>query len=93
MDTEARNLWQLRILMGMGVLFLLADLVERQSLGLRIPWMISIYLISASFYFAKHAQKMVIERREEALTYLLFPGAFVTALVPAYTLFLFLVGS
>jgi len=93
MDTEARNLWQLRILMGMGVLFLLADLVERQSLGLRIPWMISIYLISASFYFARHAQKMVIERREEALTYLLFPGAFVTALVPAYTLFLFLVGS
>ena len=93
MDTEARNLWQLRILMGMGVLFLLADLVERQSLGLGIPWMISIYLISASFYFAKHAQKMVIERREEALTYLLFPGAFVTALVPAYTLFLFLVGS
>ena len=93
MDTEARNLWQLRILMGMGVLFLLADLVERQSLGLRIPWMISIYLISASFYFAKHAQKMVLERREEALTYLLFPGAFVTALVPAYTLFLFLVGS
>jgi hypothetical protein len=93
MDTEARNLWQLRILMGMGVLFLLTDLVERQSLGLRIPWMISIYLISASFYFARHAQKMVIERREEALTYLLFPGAFVTALVPAYTLFLFLVGS
>ena len=93
MNAETRNLWQLRILMGTGVLFLLTDLVERQSLGLRIPWMISLYLISASFYFARHAQKMVTERREEALTYILFPGAFVTALVPAYTLFLFLVGS
>lgn len=92
MDAEKRTLWQLRVLMCLGVLLLLADLVERQSLGLRVPWVISIYLISASFYFAKHGQKMVTERREEALTYFLFPGAFVTALVPAYTLFLYLAG-
>ena len=92
MDIETRNIWQLRVLMGLGVLLLLADLVERQSLGLRIPWLISLYLIGASFYFAKHAQKMVVKHREEVLTYFLFPGAFVTALVPAYTLFLFLIG-
>lgn len=93
MNAENRALWQLRILMGIGVLLLLADLVERQSLGLRIPWMLSLYLIVASFYFAMQAQKMVLERRAQALTYFLFPGAFVTALVPAYTLFLFIVGS
>lgn len=92
MDVEKRNLWQLRALMFLGVLLLLADLVERQSLGLKVPWGISLYLISASFYFAKHGQEMVTERREEALTYFLFPGAFVTALVPAYTLFLYLAG-
>lgn len=93
MNAEKRTLLQLRILMCLGVFLLLADLVERQSLGLRVPWLISLYLIGASFYFAKHAQKMVLERREEILTYFLFPGAFVTALVPAYTLFLFLIGS
>ena len=93
MNAEKRTLLQLRILMCLGVFLLLADLVERQSLGLRVPWLISLYLISASFYFAKHAQRMVLERREEALTYFLFPGAFITALVPAYTLFLFLIGS
>lgn len=93
MNAEKRNLLQLRILMCLGVFLLLADLVERQSLGLKVPWLISIYLIVASFYFAKQAQQMVLERRAEILTYLLFPGAFVTALVPAYTLFLFLIGS
>ena len=93
MDAENRNLWQLRICMCLGVLLLLADLVERQSLGLKVPWLISLYLISASFYFARHGQKMVMERREEMLTCFLFPGAFITALVPAYTLFLFLVGA
>ncbi|MGE0821038.1 MAG: hypothetical protein AB7G75_28315 [Candidatus Binatia bacterium] len=92
MDAESRTIWQLRILMGVGVLLLLSDLVERQSLGLRIPWLLSCYLIGASFYFAMYAQKMVLNRKEEMLTYMLFPGAFVTALVPAYTLFLFLVG-
>ncbi len=93
MNAENRNLLQLRILMCLGVLLLLADLVERQSLGLKVPWLISVYLIGASFYFAKYARKMVLERREEVLTYFLFPGAFVTALVPAYTLFLFLAGA
>jgi hypothetical protein len=93
MDVEKRNLLMLRLLMCLGVFLLLADLVERQSLGLKVPWLISIYLIGASLYFAKCAQKMVLERKEEVLTYFLFPGAFITALVPAYTLFLFLIGS
>jgi hypothetical protein len=93
MDAENRNLLQLRILMCLGVLLLLADLVEKQSLGLKIPWLISLYLIVASCYFARYAQKMGLERREEVLTYFLFPGAFITALVPAYTLLLFLVGA
>jgi hypothetical protein len=93
MNAESRNLLQLRILMCLGVLLLLADLVERQSLGLRVPWLISVYLICASFYFARHAQKMGLEHREEVLTYFFFPGAFITALVPAYTLLLFLVSA
>jgi hypothetical protein len=92
-DVEKRNLLLLRLLMCLGVFLLLADLVERQSLGLKVPWLISFYLISSSLYFAKCAQKMVLGRREEVLTYFLFPGAFITALVPAYTLFLFLIST
>ena len=90
MNAETRTLLYLRVLMCLGVLLLLADLVERQSLGLRVPWLMSLYLIAASFYFAKYGQKMVTRRREEVMTYLLFPGAFVTALVPGYILFLYL---
>jgi len=90
MDAEKRTLWQLRVLMFLGVLLLLVDLIERQSLGLKVPWIISLYLMSSSLYFAKHGQKMVTNLQEEVLTYFLFPGAFVTALVPAYTLFLYL---
>jgi len=92
MNTEALNAWRLRILMGIGVLLLLGDLVDAEALQLQIPWWISLYLIFASFYFASNPQKMARKRSAEMLTYLLFPGAFVTVLVPAYAVFLFLIG-
>lgn len=89
LDIETRTIWQLRILMGIGVLVLLIDFIEPTYFDLQIPWWMSLYLIAASFYFAASARKMVIKRSEEALTYFFFPGAFVTALVPVYAIILF----
>jgi hypothetical protein len=88
-DIETRTIWQLRILMGIGVLALIVDFIEPTYLELRIPWWISLYLVAGSFYFAANAHRMVIRRSEEALTYFFFPGAFVTALVPVYAIILF----
>ncbi len=88
-DIETRTIWQLRILMGIGVLVLLIDLIEPTYFDLQIPWWISLYLVVGSFYFAANAQKIVIKRSEEVLTYFFFPGAFVTALVPVYAIILF----
>ena len=79
-------------MMGIGVLLLVGDLVDIEALKLQIPWWISIYLIGASFYFASNPQKLDRKRSAEVFTYLLFPGAFVTVLVPAYAVFLFLIG-
>jgi hypothetical protein len=92
MDTEALNAWRLRLLMGIGVFLLLGNLVDIEALDLQIPWWISLYLIFASFYFASNPQKLNRKRSAEVLTYFLFPGAFVTVLVPAYAVFLFLIG-
>jgi NhaP-type Na+/H+ or K+/H+ antiporter len=89
MNRERRTIWQLRVLMGIGVLILVFDFIEPTYLGLQIPWYMSIYLVVASFYFAANAQKMVMRRSEEMLTYFFFPGAFVTALIPAYAITLF----
>lgn len=89
MDRETRTIWQLRIFMGIGVLVIIFDLLEPTRLELGIPWYMSIYLIAASFYFAANARKMVVKRSEEMLTYFFFPGAFVTALIPAYAITLF----
>ena len=88
LDLETRTIWQLRILMGIGVLVLMIDFLEPTYLQLGIPWWISLYLIVGSFYFAANAHKMVIKRSDEALTYFFFPGAFVTALVPVYAIIL-----
>jgi hypothetical protein len=89
MDQETRTIWLLRVLMGIGVLVIMFDFIEPTRLEMGIPWYISIYLVAASFYFAANAQKMVVKRSEEMLTYFFFPGAFVTALIPAYAITLF----
>ena len=89
MNRETRTMWQLRIFMGIGVLVLVLDFIEPTRLELGIPWYMSIYLVAASFYFTAKAQKMVVKRSEEMLTYFFFPGAFVTALIPVYAITLF----
>ena len=89
MDQETRTIWLLRVLMGIGVLVIVFDFIEPTRLQMGIPWYMSIYLVIASFYFAANAQKMVVKRSDEMLTYFFFPGAFVTALIPAYAITLF----
>jgi hypothetical protein len=90
MDRETRTIWQLRVLMGIGVLVVVFDFIEPTYLQMGIPWYISLYLVAASFYFAANAQRMVLKRSDEMLTYFFFPGAFMTALIPAYAIALFL---
>jgi hypothetical protein len=93
MNAEKRNLLQLRILMCLGVFPTFGRPCRKAKL--RTESSMADFHISycCELLFCQQAQQMVLERRAEVLTYLLFPGAFVTALVPAYTLFLFLIGS
>jgi hypothetical protein len=79
--------WKLRALLIGGLLLVLGDHVSGQSLHLGIPRGIDAYLLVSSFYFALDPQGRVEKWRQELLLFLLFPGAFVTALVPLFALF------
>lgn len=83
------EVWKLRGLLLCGLLLLLIDAVNEQVLGVRIPNALALYLAIASFYFAIDPQKHFFHYREQVLLFCLFPGAFVTALLPFYTLLFF----
>lgn len=83
------DVWKLRILFLSGVALLVVDSVNEQVFGIRVPLGIDIYLAFASMYFAIDPQIRVRKYREQALLLALFPGAFVTALLPFYTLIMF----
>ena len=91
MNVHTWETWKLRALLIGGLLLALGDHVSGQSLNLGIPRGVDAYLIVSSFYFALDPQGRVEKWRQEVLLFLLFPGAFVTALVPFYTLLLFTV--
>lgn len=83
------DVWKLRILFLSGVALLVVDSVNEQVFGIKVPLGIDIYLAFASMYFAIDPQIRVRKYREQALLLTLFPGAFVTALLPFYTLIMF----
>ncbi len=83
------EVWKLRFFLLSGLLLLLIDAVNEQMLGMRIPNILALYLVVASFYFAIDPQKRFFHYREQVLLFCLFPGAFVTALLPLYTLLFF----
>jgi hypothetical protein len=83
------NVWKLRFLFLSGVVLLVVDSVNEQVLGIKVPIGIDLYLAFASMYFAIDPQIRVRKYREQALLLMLFPGAFVTALLPFYSVIFF----
>ena len=90
MKAESFNTLRPRVLLAIGIVLIISDIVGQGILGLGIPWWIGIYLISASLYFSINLQKMVEKETEAIFVYLFFPGAFITALIPAYATLLYL---
>jgi hypothetical protein len=85
------TVWKLRLLFLSGVVLLVIDSMNESILGVKIPLGLDLYLAFASMYFAIDPQIRVRKYREQVLLLLLFPGAFVTALLPFYSAILFAV--
>ena len=81
--------WKLRLLLlsGLGVLFF--NSFGAALLGIQIPHGLDFYLTIASVYFALNPQRRAEQHREQVFISVLFPGAFVTALLPFYSVILF----
>jgi hypothetical protein len=87
-EWEAWNAWKLRIFLLLGLALIVFDNVSEGQLSLGVPRGLALYLIASSLYFAINPQKRVEKAVRRALVYSFFPGAFVTTLVPLYTVLL-----
>jgi hypothetical protein len=85
---RALEAWKLRILLFGGLFVLLLATVNKEILGLPISPGLAAYLTIASGYFALDPQRRIEKSREHVLLVVLFPGAFVTALLPFYSVLL-----
>jgi hypothetical protein len=81
----------LRLFLAVGIILVAADFMEG-IIGLGIPPWTSLYLIVSSLYLGFDPQKRVEKRSEEVFSYVFFPGAFVTALLPMFALILMVLG-
>ena len=90
MNIQTWNMWKLQALLMGGLMLIAADYISGGGLTLGIPKGLDVYLIISSFYFALDPQTRIQKRRQELLVLLLFPGAFVTVLLPLYALLLIL---
>ena len=88
---RALEAWKLRVLLGSGLVILFFNSFGDSLLGMSIPHGLDFYLTIASCYFAMNPQRRAERRRDLMLTSLFFPGAFVTALLPFFSLLLFAV--
>ena len=86
---RALEAWKLRLLLGSGLAILFFNSFGGSLLGMHIPHGLDFYLTIASCYFAMNPQRRAERRRDEVLTSMFFPGAFVTALLPFFSLLLF----
>lgn len=83
------NVWKLRALFLSGVALVVIGSFDEKILGVKAPFGLDLYLAFASMYFAIDPELRVRKYRERVLLLLLFPGAFVTALLPLYSLIFF----
>lgn len=83
---RALEAWKLRLLLFGGLCVLLLAAVNESLLGIPISPPLAAYLTIASGYFALNPQRRVEKSREQVLLAVFFPGAFVTAMLPFYSL-------
>lgn len=83
------DVWKLRLLFLSGVVLLVIDSVNETVLGIEVPFGLDPYLALASMNFAIDPKIRVRKYREQVLLLILFPGAFVTALLPFYIVIMF----
>ena len=86
---RAIETWKLRVLLASGLAILFVNSFSDALLGMQIPRGLDFYLTIASCYFAMNPQKRVEKTRDQVFTSMFFPGAFVTALLPFFSLILF----
>ncbi len=87
------NAWKLRAFLIGGLAVIAINLLSEGVLDFNAPVELNIYLFISGLYFVASPQSRVATRWQERLVQLLFPGAFVTTLLPIYALALFLVRS
>jgi len=85
------NAWKLRVFLLGGLAVIAMNMLTDGILDLDISVWLSLYLLISGFYFALNPQDRVATRWQERFVRLLFPGAFVTTLLPLYALALFLI--
>jgi len=86
---RALEAWKLRVLLFGGLAVLFFNSFGAFLLGMHIPKGLDFYLTIASCYFAVNPQRRAERYREQVINLLLFPGAFVTSLLPFYSVILF----
>ena len=90
LDWDLWYAWRMRAFLIGGLVIIVIDLLSQGILDLEVPIEVYIYLFVAGFYFAINLRSRVATRRQELLVHFFFPGAFITTLLPVYTLVLFL---
>ena len=83
---RALEAWKLRGLLLGGLFILLLSAVNESILGIPISPSLAAYLTIASGYFALDPQRRIEKSREQIFLMVFFPGAFVTAMLPFYSL-------
>ncbi len=87
------NAWKWRVFLIGGLVVITINLLSDGILDFDAPVELNIYLFISGLYFAINPQDRVATRWQERLVRLLFPGAFVTTLLPIYAIALFLARS
>jgi len=87
------NAWKWRVFLIGGLVVIAINLLSDGILDLDISVGLSIYLFISGLYFAINPQERVATRWQARFVRLLFPGAFVTTLLPLYAIALFLARS
>ena len=86
---RALETWKLRVLLISGLVVLFLNSFDGSLLDMHIPRGLDFYLTIASVYFATNPQKRAERTRDHVFTSMFFPGAFVTALLPFFSLLMF----
>jgi hypothetical protein len=93
LNRDLWNAWKLRAFLIGGLVVIALNLLSDKILDFDISVWLSIYLFISGGYFALDPQDRVATRWQVRLVRLLFPGAFVTTLLPIYALALLLARS